>query len=351
MKNKLEPIKINLGQSIEAITSINKINNVVVMNAQGNFCFLEISNTKEITITPIIPNFPDDGFFESLHSHKEFVWHPLPGGLDILDINTTESETIHSQDICPSEIFIVNNEKKILFIKIHKTQFHSSSDLAKTSANLQYHLYDLKNKKEVYSSNPIDVRKKGYNISYYPFYNQLLNLKEYNNNKIKWELTDLFSKQKYKHIIIDELESLYINDIIKIDEENRKMLCESKKTGLFYILSWTINFKTIDSIVINIDKDFNFESVHSELSWIVGNFYQNSTVEDPLKEVALYQIKGIYKSGMSNIVRCGFVSHHSIGAFLDHDKLGLCYIIVENYGSENNTLLLYQLDENKISLN
>ncbi len=356
---RLEPVIIESRYEIYEIGEIKKKNCFGTMTENGDFAIGKIGKDGVVSVEPIVEGYPPKDSYGGGFTTDPFgsmMWVIDGREIIVIDADTKKTgkaltspdgnERIHS-------IYVVDREKKLLFIDIIIAKGMSSGDIN----NEYYLIYDLNENKIVHKS---FIKGTAYPLS--PgkllFWHDVPYMKGGKKFYKEWySITDLFEKDDVKNELTKKLTKskiqldLFSNPVRaqagklfgiveKVDKENYTFSIDQ-------LVTWKENYKDvkINPIVVQIPKKGDFTDsfkLSGDGKWALGRFKYDANIID-VPELIIYHLSDIYPQGVSMPIYCGYSTEGTRGAFVDHEEWGPCY--VELCDDFPNKLFVYKLND------
>jgi len=345
MIKRLKPLKITSLIKINNITGIGLKDHIAGINGSGKFIVIKINKNELITVKNAAGIFPTvDGMEVNSDNEYNFVWNTRGRGFYAADIDTKLKGHCVASSNANDKIVncqLIDPENKIFLIEL--SRLGRLTDIE----GFIYVLYDL-------NSNDIIFESKVEDTIHYRFNkDNILTCKIYgeNNEFGKWYLTDLNGKNITENNLTKKLTELNFFSASKtkvFSTKSNTLLTklEVNNETVYYTVRWDEKFEEIKIEPIIFQRPFgNFLDEAFEFSqdgkWVKTLRIPFSEGRDMPWELIIYHVTDIYPQGLSMPIFCGYAMESTPGAFMDHEKWGMCYVQLIG----GNTLYVYKLNE------
>lgn len=344
LRKRLKPIKINSFRKISGISGIARQDHLAGINGKGEFITIQIDHKLKAHLKTVVPKFPPfDGWELKSDNEYNFIWKTRGRGLYALDIETQKTGHCISSNNGNDKVVntqLIDPENKIFMIELSRLGPGLSG-----LAGFIYVLYDLNRDKIIFESEIYAAHTYRLNDQY-NFHCDILGK---DHDILKWYLIDK-SNKKIENKLTQKMTDMQINIWPKTKgiSVKQKMMIGTSKTikNAYFSIRWDEKFEEIKiEPIIRQRPDGNFMDEAFEFSgdgkWIKTLRFPFNNGREMPPELMFFHVSDNYPQGLSQPILCGFTWHDTPGAFMDHSKLGMCYVQL----SGDHTLNVYVLNE------
>ncbi len=376
-RKRLKPMILHMSEPVYCLQALSKKNCLATLDRNGRFAYLVIDENGTAAIKTIGKGFPEKGgmVFHSDDEHN-VLWMIQGGRVSFLDLTTKKTgQCIPNANAGLDSIgvvFLADPEKKIFLIEVQGFFCLTDIENRKQKDFLHYVLYDLNQDKIVFTS-------PKYSAFIYPFINNTILFQgdkyndKLNSSKRDWQLKDLFGNPLKSNNLIEGLNKHQVSHSHHSKEFHLgKRMALGHNWGprdssgnrelMYWSVRWDEKLEDVDiaplytqmpdkDYILNIgDCTFSWDG-----SWVKSEGHRKNLpfICDMRCELVFYHVDSKYPQGLSLPLYCGFTRCDGIGAFLNHDTWGPCYVEVQSdfsdlqgtYDDFSKVLFVYKLNE------
>jgi hypothetical protein len=342
MIKRLKPEIITIKESVYTILGINKKNSFVAVSPGGIFELATLDENGNVNIETIVSNYPPhSGTSYWSDNEHNMVWQIRGRGIYFLDIESKKTGyCLPSGDgnDTVDQIILVDPGKKLFLIEVLKPY-------AGADPSMYYVIFDFMSNKPVFKS-PL-IKADFFNLGNGRF----LYLEEKGLPAVQtWYITDLYMKEKIENKLTKELTKLKIDvwHLTKCLQPDKRIMLGrvyANKNYIFFSIRWDSEFENVDIEPIVLQKpggrdiDYQFE-FSADGNWVKSLDIENEQLPP---ELIIYNVNSIYPQWLSMPIMCGYTREANTGAFLNHDKLGPLYIMLD--ADQHKKLFVFRLND------
>jgi len=345
-KKRLKPMILETEDNVNGLVGLRMKNRLATINDAGEFSFVKIGDEGTATVEPIVPGFPGTFGREFISDDEHnLLWLIRGRGFYVLDIESKKTGHIITTNNGNAKInttMFVDAEKKYFLIEIFPYPRPSA-----------YILYDLNADKKIFTSQTYT----GYLL---PFGEKKMLLcdvirQPFKKSIHKWHIVDSHFKKHKQNALTKKLTYFQTTPWphSKVIHPGKRMMLVGGwgpgDTLIYYSARWDEKFKDVkvEPLIAQIPKrvvlhsDFCFSP---DGNWIktLANFEPGTRMVDA-PELFIYHVGAGYPQGISLPIYCGYTRDGNSGAFLDHEKWGMCY--VESDRNYPKKIFVYKLND------
>ena len=363
MADSVRPYIIKHGLVFGGLVETGFPNRLLTLNSRNEFCYLNLETPEKPRLEVITPGFPaKDGWGGELGSDAEnrVAWCVRGRGVYFIDLDTKKTGEVHTGIYGDVKHVLLADKEKLLFtIIVHSYQVC----LVHVYDLIQNIHYDLKeSNKQRGRISAIDIATFNTLGRNRLLFDQIIkDMPQYTG----WHLTDTF----FTNILGKEVGTVFPGgDPITKALTDKKVRASNEKyekvlhQGKRLMYAWTRIEKTITQVLVRWSEDLQDVNIYpiplmkdtdkvfhigpSQIS-ADGNWLQEIRADHSegfqKTERIMCHLQDYYPGGISPPVSLGYTTEDPIAAFMNHSKLGPCY--VEQNTNRNAILFIFKLND------
>lgn len=346
MQERLKPTVLPVPGDVYDIAGIDIPNTVAIMNGKGEIALLSFDENLKPKVEVPVPGFPDGGMLYTDPEYR-FAWARKGSGTYFLDTETKQTGHCVSMFMGSKvyQVVLADPKEKIWLILYGQMggnlidEFNLNENKKKSfDEGLEGFVYQFSTENLlVHSENEFHIRDWVFSsISLDKFYQP-------DENEITKKMTELaISVSKdYKKYSLRSRFMIGTTTKIKVPYFNG--------TYIPVTIRWNEKGETTITPLTHLHqpKDIyglpfigEFSSDGRWLDAAAGHVFNG--IGNPMERF-VYHVGDQYPAGMSPPIRLGLVEMNVKGAFMLHDTIGPCYVLLDTERSKN--VLVYKLNE------
>lgn len=346
MSERLKPTILPIPGEIYDIAGIDIPNTVAIKNGKGEIALLSFDEKMRSKVEVPVPGFPGGGMLYTDPEHK-FVWTRRGSGTYFLDTQTKQTGHCVSMFMGSKvyQVILADPEEKVWLIVYGQMGgnlidvFNLATDTKKTlEGAIGGLVYSFDSKRVLVNS------ENKHNKKDWVFTSTLItDFKNPEEFELTKKMTELEIRLDY------ELKKYSLRSRFMIGRTSRILNPISKDSDTQVTIRWNEEGKTTITPLTLLQQPKEIRGLpfigefSSDGNWLdaAGRYVFNG-INSPLERF-VYHVGDQYPTGMSPPIRLGLVESNVKGAFMLHDTLGPCYILLDPENAKN--VLLYKLNE------
>lgn len=342
---RLKPHIYNTGQRIFDLYSVPRKNCLGTVNGRGEFAYLEFGPHGPVGMKPVRSGFPPyPGQHYCSDGEHEVLWMIRGRGFYAIDTRTLavgHTITSGNGNDWILNVFLADPERKIFLI-----------EMARPFPRPHYLIhYSLAEDRTTFTS-------PSYKGACYPFYDRSVLLCEFtgkNNSVLRWQIADLRLERRQQNRLTEVLNRHQIRIFDKYSLQlGKRMILGARLTGTgvrYFSIRWNEDISAVTCEQLTypqndrfyLDDRFMFSR---DGNWVRSRLIPKAGRDDTGIELIMYHVNDGYPNGLSQPVSCGYSGKDTLGAFMEHESWGTCYVELA-YGLLHVFILEQGLDANR----